>query len=99
MSKKKYSELKPFLSVFIVICALFSLVFTKMEVRRVGYTVLKEGRQYKRLRDKKRKLVTRYAQMTRSSRVNNLAITKLTLAKARHGQVIQMYGSKIALRQ
>ncbi|MCB0419957.1 MAG: hypothetical protein KDD61_03125 [Bdellovibrionales bacterium] len=99
MSRKTVREIRPFVSVFIIILALFSVVFVKMEVRRVGYSVLKQGRMYKRLTDKNRKLVTKYARITRSSRVNQLAMTKLTLTRAKRGQVIQMYGTKIALRQ
>ena len=99
MKNKVIVELRPFLSVLLIICSLFSVVFIKMEVRRVGYSILRDGREFKRIRDEKRKLVSKYAQITRSERVRRIAMTKLTLDEAKNGQVIQMFGTKVALRQ
>ena len=99
MYKSKLAELRPFLSVLVIISSLFSVVFIKMEVRRVGYSVLKESRSYKKLNDEKRKLVIQLARVTRPARLRKIAVSQLTLDDAKIGQVIQMAGTKIALRQ
>ena len=41
-------RLKPFLSIFFIVSALFTLVFLKMEERRMSYVVLKQTRDYKK---------------------------------------------------
>ncbi|MDC0980166.1 cell division protein FtsL [Bdellovibrionales bacterium] len=99
MRRSAVVELRPFFSVLLIICSLFSVVFIKMEARRVGYSILRDGREFKRIRDEKRKLVMKYARITRSARVRRLAMSRLTLDEAKNGQVIQMYGTKVALRQ
>ncbi len=90
MSRHQVGALRPFLSVLIIISTLFFLVFLKMEVRRIGYSVLVETRQYKALRDEYRHQVMTYAQMTQPDRVRNFAVSQLTLSEARNGQIIQL---------
>ena len=99
MIKNKIIELRPFLSVVVIISSLFTVVFIKMEVRRVGYIVLQESREYKLVIDERRKLTSRLARITRPDRVRKLALSRLMLDDAKSGQVIQMSGTKIALRQ
>lgn len=48
MSSEHVRQLKPFLSVFLVISTLFSIVFLKMEERRMSYVVLKNTREFKK---------------------------------------------------
>lgn len=92
-------ELKPFFSVLIIISTLFAVVFMKMEVRRQGYTVLKQTREYKILRDRYRNLVTQYAKITTPERVRKFAQTRLTLNDAKNGQIIQLTGQNLAVPQ
>ena len=92
-------QLAPLISIVIIIVALFSLVFLQMEVRRIGYVVLKQTREYKTLQDEQRIRVLRFAKVMRPQRVRDLAVTKLTLNEAKSGQIIHMAGAKIALRQ
>ena len=99
MSRTNMSELKPFLSVLVVIVTLFSLVFIKMEVRRLGYEVLRDSREYNELQDVKRAQVIRLAKITQPERVRSLALSYLTLNEAERGQIIHLSGQKIALRQ
>lgn len=99
MKRNEVCELKPFLSVLIIIFTLFVMMFFKMELRRTGYSVFAATRQYKVLRDRHRSLVMEYAQITRPDRVKKLAISKFTLNDARVGQIIQMMGRQIALPQ
>lgn len=99
MSRKQVSELKPFLSLVFIVLTMFSMVFFKMEVRRMGYSVLKQTQNYKALRDRYRLQVMQYATITRPERVRRLAMSQLTLSDARNGQIIQLTGENIALPQ
>lgn len=97
--RQKVSELKPFLSILLIIASLFTMAFFKMEVRRMGYSVFSASRSFKLLRDYHRSQVIEYAQITRPDRVRHLAVSRLTLNDAQVGQIIQMVGSQIALPQ
>lgn len=99
MSKQQIDQLRPLFSVIIIIVSLFTLVFLQMEVRRMGYVVLKQSREYKMLLDKTRMQTMEYAKMTRPERVRDVAVNRLTLNEAKQGQIIHMAGDNIALRQ
>ncbi len=99
MSHKQKLQIYPLISVIIIIIALFSLVFLQMEVRRTGYVLLKQTREYKSLQDEHRLKVMRFAKVMRPERLRDLAVTRLTLNDAKSGQIIHMAGEKIALRQ
>ncbi len=95
--KTKY-DLRPFLSVLLVIFTLLTIVFVKMEVRRMGYTLLKESRGLKSLTEEKRLKEMTYAQLTRPERIETFAERKLSLKKAVKGQIVQLSGERIALQ-
>jgi len=97
--QKRVNEIKPFFSLLIFILTLFSVVFLKMEAVRMGYIVLKQSRELKNTQDQKRQLDLQWAEATRPERVRHLAVTQLTLNEAKRGQIIQLTGSKIAIRQ
>ena len=99
MSQKTMNDLRPFISTGVIIIALFTLVFFKMEVRRVGYSVLKLARQERRLRDAHREQIVQLAKITRPERLQSVAQSRLTLKKAESGQIIQMTDTGIALKQ
>lgn len=99
MSKRNYDDMKPFISTSIIIVTLFALVFFKMEVRRVGYVVLKLSRQERRLRDQHREQVVQLAKILRPERLQNVAQSRFTLKKAESGQIIQMTDQGFALKQ
>lgn len=99
MSKRQIDQLRPLFSVIIIIVSLFLLVFLQMEVRRMGYVVLKQSREYKALLDRQRLQTMEYAKMTRPERVRDVAVSRLTLNEAKQGQIIHMAGENIALRQ
>ncbi len=99
MSKQQIDQLRPLFSVIIIIFSLFALVFLQMEVRRMGYVVLKQSREYKTLLDRTRAQTMDYAKMTRPERVRDMAVSRLTLNDAKSGQIIHMAGDNIALRQ
>ena len=99
MSKAQAQKLRPFLSLLIIVGTLFSTVFFKMEVRRVGYLVLKENRQFKNAQDEVRMKVMTYAKVTRPDRVREFALSQLTLSDARRGQIIHITADRIAIPQ
>ncbi len=92
-------EWAPFLSIAFLIVALFSVVLCKMELRRVGYSVLKLTREERSLRDEQREQMIQLARMTRPERLQAVAQAKLTLKKADASQIIQMTQQGVALKQ
>lgn len=99
MSRNQLNQFKPLLSILIIIFSLFTLVFLQMEVRRIGYVVLKQSREYKKMQDRYRLQTMEYAKATRPERVRGLAVSKLTLNSAKQSQIIHMAGERIAVRQ
>lgn len=99
MSRKQKEQIYPMISVVMIIVALFTLVFLQMEVRRMGYVVLKQTHAYKVQQDEHRLKVMRFAKVMRFDRLRDLAISRLTLNEVKSGQIIHMSGEKIALRQ
>lgn len=99
MSRQRWNDLMPFFSVLILVSTLFSLVLLKMEVRRMGYSVLKASQESRKLKDRQRMLSMEYARLTRPEHVRKYAVSKLTLNDARNGQIIQLTGQKLAMPQ
>lgn len=99
MRKTNIEEFKPFVSLVLLIFTLFTVAFLKMEVRRVGYLVLKETKQHKQLKDDHRLKVMELARLTRPDHVRRFAMSKLTMGEARNGQIIQLVGERIAVPQ
>ena len=99
MSRQQINEMKPLVSVIIIIIALFTTVFFQMEVRRMGYVVLKQTRQYKNLQDEYRLKSMRLARILRPDRLQAVAIGRLTMDEPTAGQIIHMSGNTVALRQ
>ena len=99
MSYEKMRELRPFLSILIVIATLFGLVIFKMDIRRVGYAVLKLSHEERKLRDLQRQQMITLATITRPDRLQKVAQNRLTLKRAETGQIIQMTELGIALKQ
>jgi hypothetical protein len=97
--KQVWTELKPFVSVLFLIATLFSLVLLKMEVRRMGYSVLKTTKEIQQIKDQNRLLSMEYARLIRPEHIRRYAMSHLTLNDARNGQIIQLTGQKIALPQ
>ena len=92
-------EYAPFASLSIVVFCLFAVVFCKMEVRRMGYSVLKLSREERKMRDLDRQQMIQLAQITRPERLQQVAQARLTLKRAEVGQIIQMSGRGVAFKQ
>ncbi len=93
------SQFKPLASVLIIIVALFTMVFFQLEVRRMGYVVLKQAIRYKSLEDHYQLQSLRLTRILRPEHLQSVAINQLTMDEPLPGQVIHMSGSNIALRQ
>lgn len=99
MARKYKNELKPFISILMIVASLFLVVFFKMEVRRQGYSALKRAREYRVLKDRYRLKALNYAKSMSLGRLRQSAMARLDLKEAGYGQIIQLSGKKIALRQ
>lgn len=92
------SDLKPFLSVILIIVSLLCIVFSKMEVRRQGYLLLKTSRLYKTRLEERRMNEMVLAKLTRPDRIEQYAQNRLSLRRADRGQIIQLAGQTIAFQ-
>lgn len=99
MSRKRLQEFLPFLSVMIFVSTLFGLVLLKMEVRRMGYQVLKASQEHRKLQDQRRMMSMEYAKLTRPDKIRKYAVSRLKLNDSRNGQIIQLAGQTLAMPQ
>ncbi|MES2965952.1 MAG: histidine kinase [Bdellovibrionota bacterium] len=96
---ERAQEIAPFLSLVLVLVTLFGVLFCKMELRRVGYSVLKLTREERKMRDLERQQSIMLAKITRPDRLQSVADARLNLKRAESGQIIQMTERGIALRE
>ena len=94
----RVDSIKPILSCVIVILAMMTVVFAKMEVRRLGYAVFKLAQKERDLTDEYLKRQIFLAHLNSPERIEHLARTRLNLKKAKKGQIIQLIAGRIALR-
>jgi hypothetical protein len=99
MSRRRWNDILPFISVLLLVSTLFGLVLLKMEVRRMGYQVLKSTHEYRKLKDHQRMISMEYARLTRPETIRRYAVSHLTLNDARNGQIIQLAGQRLAMPQ
>ncbi len=92
-------SLRPFFSIMMIILSLLTIVFIKIEVRRLNYSILRKNRQHQVLMNRYHKNLMSYLEMTRGARLNRLARSQLTLDHAQKGQVILIVGGDIAIPQ
>jgi hypothetical protein len=92
MSAQSIKSLRPFLSILIFICTLFTMAFFKMEVRRLGYSLLRVSRVEKAAKDQQRLQNIAFYRLTQPGRIENLAQTRLALSKASEGQLVHVAG-------
>jgi hypothetical protein len=99
VSQKSVTGFKSVVSVVIILVTLFLVVFCKMEVRRIGYSVWKQARHFKLLEDQNRYKAIEYAKYVSPRKLRKMAQRRLTLNEAEYGQIIQLSGQKVAIRQ
>lgn len=95
MNDDKLKDLKPFLSILIIIGTLFALVFLQMEERRIGYALLKQTREHNKIVEQKRIKTIALAKVTRPEHVEKMAETRLTLKKIQANQIIHLSGASL----
>lgn len=88
MSSNEIRIIKPVLSVSIIILTLFSVVFLQMEERRLGYSLLKLTREYRKVVEVKKNKEILLAKATRPQFVEKMASAHFTLKKADASQII-----------
>lgn len=69
---------------------MLTIVFCKMEIRRLGYVVWKLSREEKVAQDTKRLQMLHYAKLTRPERIEDFAVKYFDLKKASSDQVIHL---------
>lgn len=74
----------------ILVGTLLTIVFFKMEIRRMGYVVWKLSRAEKIAEDTKNLHKLEYARLTRPERIEAFASNFFSLKKAGNNQVIYM---------
>jgi hypothetical protein len=92
MSRENIRQLRPFISVLIIIFTLFSIVFLQMEERRMGYSVLRLSREHKKVLEEKRVKEISLAKVTRPQLLDTMAQQKFTLKKVEANQIIHLSG-------
>lgn len=95
--KTFFKDIKPFVSISFILLAMFSVVYVKMENRRMGYVLLDLAQQEKETLEKQRLAVARLAKITAPERVRKIATSKMTFQSAKEGQVMRMAGSGTAV--
>lgn len=87
---QRLQELKPLISVLVLISTLFSLVFFQMEERRLGYVILKMTREQRQAIEEKRAKNLLLAKVTRPQHVDHMAQAKFTMRKIQANQIIHL---------
>ncbi len=90
MAKKHLTKFRPYLALTILFLSLFTIVLVKMEVRRLGYTVLKLSRELEKVQDDLRSQKMKLAKLTRPSLIQSVAKSRLTLKEGRSDQYIHV---------
>ena len=84
-------ELRQLLSLGVVVGSLLTVVFFKLEVRRLGYSVLRKTHQEINLKNERRLLDLEFARMAQPGRIESVATRKMELKRPTHSRVVQMY--------
>jgi len=90
MSNNEIRRLKPFSSLLFIIITLLSLVFIKMEERRLSYVVLKMTKEHKRVTEAQKQKELSLAKLTRPQLLENLALRQSTLKRVTASQIIHL---------
>lgn len=90
MNSSEIRQLKPFLSLLLIITTLLGLVFIKMEERRLSYNVLKLTKEHKKVTEVQKQKEIVLARLTRPQLLENMALKKLTLKRVTQAQIIHL---------
>tara|TARA_B100001248_G_C27394466_1_gene464551 strand:+ start:3207 stop:3494 length:288 start_codon:yes stop_codon:yes gene_type:complete len=88
--RDKIESIKPFMSLLLIISSMLTIVFCKMEVRRIGYLFWKQTKVEKKVKDDLRIRSLELATLTRPDRVEKFAKEYWALNKPENQQIIQL---------
>lgn len=90
---RSHAKLRPLISIFLIVCTLFSIAFFKITLRRLSYSLYKENKKFDQIQDKYYSSLKIYGQVTQTERLEMLA-RKNSLYKKKKGQIIQVIDGK-----
>ena len=86
-------EIKPFISLLIILCTLLLAAFFKISLRQMSYSLYQKNKEFNQIQDKYYSNVQVYHKMTQATQLENLA-RKHFLDKKKKGQIIQVIDGK-----
>ena len=95
---KHRARYAPLLSIGLITATLLVVVITKMETRRLAYSLLKLSREEKLRLDDVRLMGMKFLNLTRPEYIEVYASRRLALQKAQKGQIIQLAGDYSVIR-
>lgn len=91
-------QIKPFISVLIILLSLFLLAFFEITARRLSYSLYQENRKFDRVQEKYYIHLQDYASKISSDRLESLAKNR-QLDEKKRGQIIQVIDGKALVIQ
>lgn len=89
----KNRELKPLISLVLILFTLFVAAFFKITLRRFSYSLYQEQKKFDQIQDEYYSNLKTYGKMTQTDRLESLA-KKHSLDTKKKGQVIQVIDGK-----
>ena len=89
-SQEGWGEIKPVVSLVMIVASLLVLAMVKIEERRMGYELLKLSRQQRLLVEEKRVKTIRVAKLLKPQQIERIAHSRLTMKKIGQNQIIQL---------
>jgi len=86
-------ELRPVISLLIILVTFFAVAFFKINLRRFSYSLYQENKKFTQVQDEYYSNLRTYGKVTHTSRLENLA-KRHSLDKKKKGQVIQVIDGK-----
>jgi hypothetical protein len=85
-----WGEVKPIISIVMVVASLMVLVMLKIEERRMGYEMLKLSRQQRILVEEKRIKTIKIAKLLKPQQIEKMAHSRLTMKRIEQNQIIHL---------
>ncbi len=89
-------RLSPFFNILMIISTLFIIVFCKITLRKISYSLYQENKKFNEVQDKYYKQLKKYGKLNRSEELDRWARHHFT-EKLKKGKIIQIIDGKIAI--
>ena len=86
------AELKPLVSLLMILFTLFTVAFFKITLRRLSYSLYQANKTFDKAQDQYYSNLKIYGKLTQTHRLENLS--KTSLHKKKKGQIIQVINGK-----